>query len=499
MKKIFTLSFAAFLLASLPLSAQRYLEEVFENVTVTPNVVYGVNATVLLYPILGEAIPEPLLMDVYEPEGDTETERPLMLYFHTGNFLPHPENQSPSGLRTDSATVEICSRYARMGYVVASCTYRKGWNPIADTQEERVNTLINAAYRGVQDARTAARFFRRNAAEDGNEFGIDADRLVIWGQGTGGYISLAASTIDQYSDILLPKFTLQNLMPMVIEQVNGNIFGTSVGINPLDGDTLCYPNHVGYSSDFNVSVNMGGALGDISWLDDSDGPFISFQSPTDPFAPYTNAVLIVPGVNLPVVDVDGAFNVQEKINELGNNNIWADSNLDDVFSQAANAINSGFDGLYPLNRPADQPADSAPWEWWAPTNPNNNAGLQTNPDMSAQKGRLFIDTIQGYSAPRLACALGLPENPCGTTINVPEVKVELAFEMYPNPAFANLTVRADFMIDRLEILDSYGRRVADETPRTEMHQMDVQFLSTGTYFMRVTSAGNTYIERFIKR
>jgi hypothetical protein len=48
MKKVFTL-FLAFALAGLqvPVQAQRYLSEVFDDVTVTTDVTYGVNATVL--------------------------------------------------------------------------------------------------------------------------------------------------------------------------------------------------------------------------------------------------------------------------------------------------------------------------------------------------------------------------------------------------------------------------------------------------------------------
>lgn len=414
MKKIFTLSLFA-LLATAQLTAQRYLEEVFDEVTVTSDVVYGVNATIILIPNpeVGEAVPQPLVMDVYEPTGDTETERPLILYFHTGNFLPHPENQSPSGLKTDSAAVEICTRFAKMGYVVASCDYRLGWNPFAETQDERVNTLINAAYRGVQDSRTAARYFRKDAAENGNQWGIDVDRFVVWGQGTGGYISLAASTIDAYEDILLEKFTTEidgMPVPMVLEPINGDPNGETVGV--FMGDTLCYPNHVGYNSNFQMCVNMGGALGDISWLDADDGPFISFQSPSDAFAPYVEGVLIVPGVNLPVVEVQGAYAVQEFCDFAGNNAVWADSNLDDPFSQAANNFNDGYDGLFPFVRPADLQNDTAPWEFWAPDNPNNAAGLLTNPTMTPEKGRTFIDTIQAYAAPRMACALMLPNNPC---------------------------------------------------------------------------------------
>ena len=500
MKRIFTLMTATLVLGATQVSAQRYLEEVFDDVQVTSNVTYGENTTVLFVPVTGQFVKEELKMDVYEPVGDTETSRPVVLYFHTGNFLPHPTNGSPSGTKTDSATVEICTRLAKMGYVVASCTYRLGWNPIAETQEQRVNTLINAAYRGVQDARTAARFFRRNVAEDSNEYGIDPDRIVAWGQGTGGYISLAASTIDAYTDILLPKFTLATdpPLPMVIESVNGDIWGTSVGVIPGTTDTLCYPNHVGYSSEFAACVNMGGALGDLSWLDAGDGPFISFHTPTDPFAPYENAVLIVPGANLPVVEVDGSYNVQEAAAGFGNNDTWADSNLDDAFSQAANLLNNGFDGLYPLVRPASQPADSAPWEWWAPDNANNDAGLLTNPEMSAMKGRAFIDTIIGYAAPRLSCALALPENPCGNTINVEETDLAPQFNVYPNPASTVLTLKGEFVFDRIEVLDGFGKRVIDTTPRVARIDLDVQQLPTGIYFVRATAQGRIYTEKFLK-
>ncbi|MEO0405704.1 MAG: hypothetical protein AAF193_12605, partial [Bacteroidota bacterium] len=278
----------------------------------------------------------------------------------------------------------------------------------------RVNTLINAAYRGVQDSRTAARWFRMNAEGD-NDYGVDTDKIVMFGQGTGGYITLASATLDDYQEVVLPKF-IQDIngvpTPMVIEQINGDIFGTSVGINPFDGDTLCYPNHVGFSSDFNACVNLGGALGDISWLEDGDMPMISFHAPTDPFAPYTTGVLIVPGANLPVVEVSGSGDVQAQVAAFGNNDVFAGSGLMDPYSVAADAINSGNDGLYPILRPAGSEADSSPWDYWADTNPNHQAGLLTNPDMSVMKAHAYIDTIQFYSAPRLACALELDGAVC---------------------------------------------------------------------------------------
>ena len=444
MKKISTLIAAFAIFSSIGLNAQRYLTEVFTDVDVTSGVTYGVNATVIAYTQLGQAIPEELKMDIYEPNGDTETDRPLILYFHTGNFLPHPQNGGPSGTRTDLNVVEMCSRLARMGYVVASCDYRLGWNPVATEQDERVYTLINAAYRGVQDCRTAIRYFRKSVAENSDPYGIDPSRICVWGQGAGGYIAFAAATINNYSDIAIPKFTHEievppgsgNMItvPMVLEAVNGDIYGTTVGINPNDGDTLCYINHPGYDSDFNVMVNMGGACGDSTWVTANDPPMISFHAPSDPFAPYNVGTVIVPGFNLPVVEVSGSYHVQQLANALNLNQSFLNADLaSDVYTVQANLYNDGAYGLYPLNRPAGSEADSAPWEWWTSDNVNNATGLLTNPDMSQTKGETFLDSIQAYAAPRIMCALALPGSPCET----PTAENDLCVDAIDiNPAFA---------------------------------------------------------------
>ncbi|MGB1481303.1 MAG: hypothetical protein ACPG66_08020, partial [Flavobacteriales bacterium] len=70
MKKFLTLALC--FLAFSQLDAQvRYLNEVFTDVNVTTDVVYGSNVTVL--PLLQGAPPsaQPLLCDIYEPAGDT--------------------------------------------------------------------------------------------------------------------------------------------------------------------------------------------------------------------------------------------------------------------------------------------------------------------------------------------------------------------------------------------------------------------------------------------
>lgn len=327
----------------------RYLDEVFDEVTVTTDVVYGQNITVI--PALQGMPPamEDLKMDVYEPTGDSETDRPLLLIFHTGNFLPTYINGSAQGSKSDNWEVEMATRYAKMGYVVASCDYRLGWNPLAGTQEERTLQLIQAAYRGVQDSRTAVRFFRKSAEEDGDPFGIDTEKVGLIGNGTGGYITLASSTIESYNDIILDdngapitKFWYDpgdgSYIPMVIEGIHGDPDATTDTYAPasVGGFQLCAANHVGYSSDINFQMNAGGALGDLNWLDEGDVPMVSFQCPHDPFAPYETSVLIVPTTNEPVVEVSGAMDIHEEINgyETNNNAIFADAGLEDGGSPA---------------------------------------------------------------------------------------------------------------------------------------------------------------------
>ncbi|MBK6950355.1 MAG: hypothetical protein IPH16_21795 [Haliscomenobacter sp.] len=123
------------------------------------------------------------------PQRGHAQNRPAILYFHTGSFLPPLYNGGITGDRNDSATVEICKRLARMGYVVFNATYRLGWNPAAtgaDGQNIRTSTLLQAAYRGIQDGRSLARFLRKSVAENSNPYGIDPSRIAAWGQGTGG-------------------------------------------------------------------------------------------------------------------------------------------------------------------------------------------------------------------------------------------------------------------------------------------------------------------------
>jgi hypothetical protein len=447
MKNFYLLSLFMFFGFVSQITAQvRLLEEVFTDVKVTSNIPYANNITV----ITGAPTLQTLLLDVYEPEGDVATKRPLIIMFHTGNFLPHPQNQGTGGLKTDSTVVGMARRLAKMGYVVASAQYRLGWNPVAPTQEQRVNLLINAAYRGVQDANTSIRYFRKTVAEDANPYNIDHERITIWGFGTGGYITLNTTALTTYEKTLIPKFIGEDLQPMVKSGLSGDPYGITQA--PLN-----IPNHVGYSSDFALSVNLGGAIGDTSWMQPGLQPMISFQVPSDPFAPYVEGIVVVPGLGLPVVEVQGAYLVQLLANQYGNNNVFVDANINDVYTTVANSRNDGFEGLYPMPRAQGSENDSSPWDWWSPDNPNHNNGLQTNPDMSFAKAMLMADTILGYFAPRAYAAMNLDELSSVRSLTLSQANISLS----PNPANNEvfLISHNNMPIREIQVMDIQGRVV----------------------------------------
>ncbi|MBK8493408.1 MAG: T9SS type A sorting domain-containing protein [Saprospirales bacterium] len=541
MRKIFYfLTLLLCLTVTFAQAQERYLDEVFTDVTVTNNVIYGVNATVLYLTVPGieQAVPQALRMNVYEPAGDTETERPLIIYLHTGNFLPQPTFCSTTGNLEDAALKEICTRLAKRGYVVAAADYRLGWNPSATTQDERTYQLLNAAFRGIQDTRTCVRYFKKDYAEGANQYGVDTSRITVWGQGTGGYMSLSAATLDKYEDILLPKFTIDFMgipVPMVIPQVNGDIWGTSVGIVPFGapppftvGDTLCYINHPGYSSDFQLCVNMGGALADTSWLDDSDLPMISYHVTNDSFAPYKEGIVIVPTTGDLVVEVQGSYTVQQKAKELGNNAVFANIPWSDplfapykVYTDRANEENDGADGLFPFIYPAifnpQNPADSitvtAPWEWWVqsewdtvfcdfiPGIPLNLLGLATNPFMSETQGMAYVDTIMGYFLPRACYALDLP---CAINTSTKEVvsSESVGLNIMPNPAtdqvqFSSMPGRP--MLDIL-LYDLSGRLMETHLQINHNHfTVERGSLPSGMYLAKVRFEEGIVTEKVLFR
>ena len=450
-KTLFTVAVLTGILST-SVAQTRYLDDVGDQIVVTSDVVYGSNIGIITQtPALEE-----LKMDLYQLAGDdTTTNKPVVIMLHTGSFLPAIANGQPTGDKTDNAIVEMCERFAKKGYLAVALNYRLGWNPVSTSEDVRRSTLIQAAYRGLQDTKTAVRFLRKSAAEDGNPYGV-GDKFAIGGYGTGGYLSLAVATLNDYeSELLMPKFIDSSQetidangqpMPYIIQSVLGNFDATDYGMMPADttGDgvpdinvPLCIPNHVGYSSEVDMVFNAGGALPDIYWLEAGEVPIASMQNILDPDAPYGEGNVIVPTTGEFVIVAHGSKLIQEKTDSLGNNEVFEglSTMLNDSWygngngtTNAAVAIHDDLPGLFGMVTPTPSAAptpcglhavQNAPWDWWdntvygamadgyheTPPGTMSCLALLGNPDMSEEKGKAMANMMSDFFTPRVYAAL----------------------------------------------------------------------------------------------
>jgi hypothetical protein len=535
MKKI-TLSFSILLsvLCASNNFAQdtRYIDPIFDDVEETFNIVYGANKSVALgenYPVTtGDSavigydtttspptatyfnMPN-LELDIIEPAGDTETERPLIIYLHTGTFAPIIINENPTGSRTyDVATQMFCAEYALRGYVVANTDYRFGWDPALPTEAERGASLMKAAYRGIQDVKAAIRFLRKDY-ENGNTYGIDTSRIIICGQGTGGWIATCLNSVDKLAELQLPKFLDSNAVPLIDTSVVGDWFG--YGGNPAYN----IENHVGYSSDHDMILNMGGAIGDLSWLEAGDKPMAAVHGNLDAIARFTTGNLSVQGNNI-VTTISGSHDVVKKANSLGNNAMIG--NLFDPYTVAAKAasaslvnttdfsgvtITESVDNLFPFN--TGNPGEGAPWDYWdsstvvliaqglgLPASAGSAAhvnGLTTNPNMSIQKAAAYIDSTLGFFCPRIVNTLMLPGNTSGISSN------DVEFNTYPNPTTDFISFNSSNNISEVSIFDNSGKLVRRFNPNQFTITVDLSDLPRGIYISEVKTTNKIHSEKII--
>ena len=487
----------------------RYREEVFTDIKVTKNVIYGYNATAmgLLDTTKREAVLEPLLMDVYEPDGDTEELRPLIIYFHSGNFLPTWISGNVVGTKEDSSSVEFCRQLARSGYVVASADYRLLWNPKAATDYERRFGIINAAYRGVQDANTCIRYFRELAQEGGNPWRICEEKIALFGDDTGGYLSVHAAILSEYSEILEnPQLWVVDPVigpiPMIIESVNGDVKGKIYGINtpgippfPI-GDTLCVPNWITRNSSFMAAVNLGGATAFKKWIDPGEPPIISIHTPYDITTPCGDGPVFVPP-DLYVMNVSGSCSIAEYQDSIGNTDLF--DNIDDYLindfqrsvEDMALSRNGGLNSLLLIK--GDTISDINPWVHWDPaTNPGHENAIKNNPRMSPEKAASYRDTILAYVLPRLYIALDIENTTsdgCITAIKtIPTNSIDIS--IYPNPSSSSMVIStpSDFIMRRIIMYESSGREVLMQNNINDStYNLDVAGKLPGIYLLQIWS------------
>lgn len=264
-----------------PASAQecsggRYSSLVFSDVTVTAAVVYGSNTAV------GGGT-QTLRLDVYEPTGDVLEARPAIIVAFGGSFI--------SGTRADVA--DLCSTFAKMGYVAIAPDYRVGFFFPNEA------TTTRAVMRGAHDMKAVVRYLRKSVAELDNPYRIDPERIISGGVSAGAISAIHAVYLDQESEIpaiLVPE------MPAL-----GGIEGNS--------------GSPGYSSDVMAVYSFSGAIGDTSWIQPGDQPLVSLHEVGDGVVPYYTQEVSVIGIPTGLI-ASGSHDIHERANHIGLENCF---------------------------------------------------------------------------------------------------------------------------------------------------------------------------------
>ena len=228
---------------STALAEERFLDRVFTQVNVQSGVQFGAGVRE------GEA-PEPLLMDVYSPRGDGQSNRPVIVLAFPGGFT--------DGARDNPEMVFLATQFAQRGYVAASIDYRLIESRPRNTGDLQISVLM-----AVHDMRAAVRFFREDAATD-NRFGTDGETILVGGISAGAVVAAVTSVLDEGDR--LPEEVLEYLA------ANGGMAGNS-------------SDNTEFSSAVSGVFQISGAIRRLSWIEPGDAPIYAAHEELDPVVP----------------------------------------------------------------------------------------------------------------------------------------------------------------------------------------------------------------------
>ena len=241
------------------------------TVNETPGILFGNNTGVN-----GQS--EDLLLDIYEPSGDTSAVRPVILWGFGGSFVGGSRGQVGF----------LCEDYAALGYVAIAYDYRIGF-----FIPSSISTAL-AVLRGAHDTRGAVRWLYKSAQE-GNPYRIDTNRIFLAGVSAGAVSAIHAAYLFEGDS--------------VFDYFNPQTWNSLGGFSGLSGND-------GYSEKVHGVVNYSGAVGLNEWIDGNEVPMISFHDVGDNIVPYDRREVNVFGIPTGLI-ASGSEVMARRLDTLG--------------------------------------------------------------------------------------------------------------------------------------------------------------------------------------
>lgn len=418
MKKLLLPFFTAFFIlnvnAQSPCTDGRYASDVFSDFNLTSDIEFGQNAT-------WTGGQYTLKLDFYEPQGDTETERPLLIWVHGGSFI--------GGDKTDYDMEQFSERFAKKGYTCASINYRLGFFPIDSAN------AVKAVVRATQDLRAAIRFFYKDK-QTANNYKIDTNKIFIGGSSAGAITALHVGYLDDACEIqdYLNASTIQSM---------GGLEGTSG--NP------------GYSSNVQGVINGCGALARYSWMEAGDVPLCSFHGTNDGTVTY-NRGIVNPGI--PLMYLDGSRMLHERACALGLEEYFY------TYEGAGHVPYAGDAGL--MNLTVDFIRDFLVIQMDCDETP-----LQPENEPSEEANLYAINDCDGNPVDEICGAAQLA------------FQDQNQFNIYPNPSTGFISIDSYFDFDKIHIFNIQGKELLTLDGSINGLNIDLSKFENGSYIIQL--------------
>jgi len=192
------------------------------------------------------------------------------------------------------------------GFVTAVIDYRLGMNVFDDALSMR------AVYRGVQDGRSAVRFFKADAA-GANMFRVDPNQIYIGGHSAGAFIA----THNAYLDLETERPASTYIWPQ-----GCGLFDASICWCQDQGCLDCVGDNQTFNGQAKAVFSLAGALGFTSYMETENDPkIVMFHSSDDETVPYisgqpfSNISDLIVGFDLP--DVYGSWTMKQRADLIG--------------------------------------------------------------------------------------------------------------------------------------------------------------------------------------
>jgi len=402
------------LYAQTPCDNGRYASDVFTDFTKTSNITYGSNTS-------WTGGTTTLKMDFYEPTGDTETERPLLIWVHGGSFI--------GGSKTDPDMVTFSERFALKGYACASIDYRLGFFPFDSAN------AVKAVVRAVQDLRGAVRYFYKDK-QTTNQYKIDTNKIFIGGSSAGAITSLHMAYLDDACKIsdYLSESTISSM---------GGLEGTS--------------GSPGYSSTVQAVINGCGALARYSWIEADDVPLCSIHGTNDDVVKY-NRGIVNPGT--PLMYLDGSRMLHERACALGLEEYFytfvGEGHVPYISNGSIMTITLNFIRDFLVKQMGCTDAELQP-----ENAPSETAYLYPSDDCN---GNPIVEEC--------------------TSSGISELSIS-DFHLFPNPAQSKISIESNQAFTKIELYNILGKRVLSSKGLFIKTSMDLSELQSGSYLVRL--------------